>query len=177
MPTKITREVLESYLSCKLKGHLKLAGQDGTPCDYEGLLLGMRGVVKAKAAVRLRAGHPGERVASGVPIAPAVLGQGWQVILDGTIEDDSWSLQLDGLEQLGGLPGLGAGLLLVVRSPRRGGYTQLAWLASGPATAPVTRRESDEARQIHNSEDVSHVHTNPRRLWGRTPRSAAGPAE
>src|SRR5262249_42148783 len=81
VPTKITREVLESYLSCKLKGHLKLAGQDGTPCDYEGLLLGMRGVVKAKAAVRLRAGHPGEHVASGVPIAPAVLGQGWQVIL------------------------------------------------------------------------------------------------
>ena len=27
---KITKEVLEGYLNCKLKGHLKLAGESGS---------------------------------------------------------------------------------------------------------------------------------------------------
>src|SRR5262249_60703462 len=35
---KITREVLEGYLICKYKGHLKLAGQAGTPSDYEAMM-------------------------------------------------------------------------------------------------------------------------------------------
>jgi hypothetical protein len=34
---KITREVLEGYLSCRYKGHLKLAGQAGTLSDYEAM--------------------------------------------------------------------------------------------------------------------------------------------
>ena len=32
---KITNEVLEGYLNCKTKGHLKLAGEHGTPADSE----------------------------------------------------------------------------------------------------------------------------------------------
>ena len=38
MATKITREVLESYLYCKTKAHLKLAGQQGSMSDYEAML-------------------------------------------------------------------------------------------------------------------------------------------
>ena len=38
MGKKITRQVLESYLNCKTKAHLKLAGQQGIKSDYEGLL-------------------------------------------------------------------------------------------------------------------------------------------
>ena len=38
MATKITREVLEGYLHCKTKGHLKLVGQPGSKSDYEELL-------------------------------------------------------------------------------------------------------------------------------------------
>jgi hypothetical protein len=34
MATKITRDIIESYLNCKYKGHLKLAGQQGTQSDY-----------------------------------------------------------------------------------------------------------------------------------------------
>ena len=37
MATKITSEVLESYLHCKFKGHLKFAGNQGTICDFESL--------------------------------------------------------------------------------------------------------------------------------------------
>ena len=35
MATKITRDIIESYLSCKYKGHLKLTGASGTQSDYE----------------------------------------------------------------------------------------------------------------------------------------------
>src|SRR5262249_38294549 len=39
MPTKITSDALESYLHCKVKGPLKLAGQQGTRCDFETILM------------------------------------------------------------------------------------------------------------------------------------------
>ena len=38
----ITREILESYLNCKLKGHLKLKGEQGTKSDYEMLMAEVR---------------------------------------------------------------------------------------------------------------------------------------
>ncbi len=34
MATKITRQILEAYLNCKTKAHLKLAGQQGIVSDY-----------------------------------------------------------------------------------------------------------------------------------------------
>ena len=34
---KITTEILEAYLNCKTKGHLKLAGEGGTRSDYEAM--------------------------------------------------------------------------------------------------------------------------------------------
>ena len=37
MATKITRDIIESYLNCKTKGHLKLAGETGTKSDYEAM--------------------------------------------------------------------------------------------------------------------------------------------
>ena len=42
---KITNEILEGYLNCKTKGHLKLAGEGGTKSDYEAM------TTAAKAAV------------------------------------------------------------------------------------------------------------------------------
>jgi hypothetical protein len=42
MAMKITRDVLESYLHCKTKAHLKLAGHQGSMSDYEGMLVASR---------------------------------------------------------------------------------------------------------------------------------------
>jgi len=49
MATKITRDVLESFLHCKTKGYLKLTGQQGTRCDYEVLMAEMRAEVRLAA--------------------------------------------------------------------------------------------------------------------------------
>src|SRR5271157_5359281 len=35
MAVKITRDVLEGYLSCKYKGRLQLGGEEGRKSDYE----------------------------------------------------------------------------------------------------------------------------------------------
>jgi hypothetical protein len=38
MAAEITRDIIESYLNCKYKGYLKLAGEQGPKHDYEVLL-------------------------------------------------------------------------------------------------------------------------------------------
>ena len=55
MATKITRDILESYLNCKTKAHLKLAGHQGSMSDYEGLLVASRQEVRQKALGKLLA--------------------------------------------------------------------------------------------------------------------------
>ena len=49
MATKITRQILEAYLNCKTKAHLKLAGQQGNVSDYEALLISTRQEVTQQA--------------------------------------------------------------------------------------------------------------------------------
>src|SRR5438270_696185 len=52
MAGTITRDVLESYLRCPSKAHLKLTGQEGTRSDYEGLLIESRRRVRLAAMDR-----------------------------------------------------------------------------------------------------------------------------
>ncbi len=92
----ITREVLEAYLNCKLKGHLKLAGQTGTPSDYEVLMKEVRAETLKRSEVKLAARYGGEPL-RGVRIDLTCLKRGVPLILDGVIEDDGLSLRVDGL--------------------------------------------------------------------------------
>ena len=61
MATKITREVLESYLHCKTKAHLRLAGQRGNVSDYEAMLLAKRQEVRQRAIAKILDGATPER--------------------------------------------------------------------------------------------------------------------
>jgi hypothetical protein len=49
MPPQITTDVLEAFLHCRYKGHLKLAGQTSTQSETEVL------ADEQRAAVRLQA--------------------------------------------------------------------------------------------------------------------------
>ena len=66
MATKITRDIIESYLNCKYKGHLKLAGESGTQSDYEAMTTaassGVAGAGRRQARRPLRRGRrlPGD---------------------------------------------------------------------------------------------------------------------
>jgi hypothetical protein len=54
MATKITRDVLESYLRCKTKAQLKLTGQEGTKSDYECMMRRIRDEVRLTACRHAR---------------------------------------------------------------------------------------------------------------------------
>jgi predicted RecB family nuclease len=108
MATKITRDVLESYLRCRTKAHLKLAGQAGTKSDYEGLLAESRARVRLAAVDRILARHHEDEVARNVPLAASTLKEGPSFVLDATLEDDHLSLHFDGLKRVDGASNLGA---------------------------------------------------------------------
>jgi predicted RecB family nuclease len=107
MGGKITREVLESYLHCKTKAHLKLAGQQGIVSDYEALLLAKRQEVRRQAIAKLLAKHPEAEVARGIPLTVAALQSGPPFVLDATLEDDLLCLGFDGLKRVDGASKLG----------------------------------------------------------------------
>jgi len=107
MATKITSDVLESYLHCKFKGYLKLAGQQGTQCDFEALLTQLRAEVRLKAIDTLIARYSGDQVARNIPLTTAGLKRSPQYSLDGTLEDGTLALHFDGLKRVEGESELG----------------------------------------------------------------------
>jgi predicted RecB family nuclease len=107
MGSRITREVLESYLHCKTKAHLKLAGQQGVVSDYEALLLARRQEVRQQAFAKILAKHSEAEVARGIPLSLAALRSGPSFVLDATMEDDLLSLAFDGLKRVDGASKLG----------------------------------------------------------------------
>jgi predicted RecB family nuclease len=107
MAMKITSDVLESYLHCKFKGYLKLAGQQGTKCDFEAMLTELRAEVRLKAIDAIIARRSVDQIARDIPLTTANLKRGPQYILDGTLEDEALSLHFDGLKRTDGESKLG----------------------------------------------------------------------
>ena len=68
MATTITRDVLESYLHCKYKGHLKLTGQQGTKSEHETLLTEMRAEVRLAAIDSILTHYTGEEIPRNLPL-------------------------------------------------------------------------------------------------------------
>jgi predicted RecB family nuclease len=107
MATKITSDVLESYLHCKFKGYLKLAGQQGTKCDFEAMLADLRAEVRLQAIDAIIARHSADHVTRNILLTTAGLKRGPQYILDGILEDGVLALHFDGLKRVEGESKLG----------------------------------------------------------------------
>ena len=93
MATKITRDVLESYLNCKTKAHLKLAGHQGSMSDYEGLLVASRQEVRQRPSARSSPNTRRREVARDILLTAAALRAGPSFVLDAALEDDLLSLR------------------------------------------------------------------------------------
>jgi predicted RecB family nuclease len=102
MATKITRNVIESYLNCEYKGHLKLAGKHGTRSDYELLLAGSQDEIRRRASDKILARYPAEEIERDVVLTPAALKRGAGFLLNATLEDEHVSLAFDGLKRVPG---------------------------------------------------------------------------
>src|SRR3954454_21163250 len=107
MTARISRDVLEGYLNCKYKGHLKLAEEHGVPCEYEGLLAGRRDDVRLRATEKLLADNQGDGLARQLPLTVAALQSGPALALDVLREDETYSLHFDGLKRAEGSSKLG----------------------------------------------------------------------
>jgi predicted RecB family nuclease len=107
MSQKITSEVLEAALHCKYKAFLKLAGERGTPSDYESLLAERRAEVRLGAIEAILARHKEAEVPRHVPLNAAVLRQGHPFVLDALLEDDLVAVHFDGLKRVDGPSKLG----------------------------------------------------------------------
>src|ERR1700686_833067 len=107
MATKNTRDVLESYLNCKTKGHLKLVGETGTKSDYEAMTeaasRASRELSLTELLVRYREGN----AYRGTAITAAMLKQGALLLADAILEDDDMSIRFDGLKREDGRSKLG----------------------------------------------------------------------
>jgi predicted RecB family nuclease len=109
MPAKkITADVLEAFLHCKVKAHLKEASERGVRTDYESLLLSRRHEASQAATLKILASHGEGEVASSVALTADALKPGPPFVLDALFEDDLFCLKLDGLKKVPGPSRLGA---------------------------------------------------------------------
>jgi hypothetical protein len=99
MATKITREILESYLYCKTKASLQLVGEQGNKSDYEVLLAANRQEVRQQAIGKILAKHSEEYVARDISLTADELRTGRSYMLSAVLEDDLVSLRFDGLKK------------------------------------------------------------------------------
>ena len=107
MNTKITKDALESHLSCKYKSFLKLTGQQGTSSEYETVFAELRDKVRLRIIDQILTEHREEEVKQNVPLTQSTLKQGAAFIFDPILTDDSFSLVFDGFKLVDGPSKLG----------------------------------------------------------------------
>jgi predicted RecB family nuclease len=107
MATKITRDIIESYLNCKYKGHLKLTGESGAVPDYEAMTAAAGASSREQALTRLAARFGEGAAGRGTAVTAALLKQGAPLLLDVGLEDEGLSLRLDALKRMDGASKLG----------------------------------------------------------------------
>ena len=107
MGTRITSDVVESFLNCKVKAFFKLNGHQGTRSDYEEFLLQNRRVVRQQAISRLVATTSKDEITTDVPLTVSSLRAGRSYVLDPILDHDPWFLRFDGLKKVEGSSGLG----------------------------------------------------------------------
>jgi predicted RecB family nuclease len=107
MARVITRAVIEAYLRCKFKGHLKLAGEQGPVGDYEAMLGELKDRIRPMAVEKVLARHPAVTAERALLLTPTRLQGGAWLVLDATLETDELALTFDGLERMQGPSRLG----------------------------------------------------------------------
>jgi predicted RecB family nuclease len=107
MPTKITRDIIESYLNCKYKGHLKLAGESGTPSDYVTMTAAARRASREQAISKLVARFGECDPCRQMAVTAATLKQGKTLLANAELADEDLSLRFDALKRADGPSQLG----------------------------------------------------------------------
>jgi predicted RecB family nuclease len=148
MPAKITRDVIESYLHCRYKGHLTLAGTRAEPSAYQALRLRGRRDVRGRAIAAIHTDHAPGEVVCDLDLSLAVLKRGAAHLLDVRAEDESVSLSFDGLRRVPGRSLLGDfhyAPVLYHESEKVGPVQRLLLAALGRVIGDLQGRQPDTA--------------------------------
>src|SRR5690349_20825489 len=98
--TRITSDVVESYLNCKVKAHLKLNDHQGTKSDYEKFLLENRRQVREHAIRKFVSTTSKDDISTDIPLTASILQAGRSYVLDPTLDNLPWFLRFDGLKKV-----------------------------------------------------------------------------
>lgn len=107
MATRITLDIIESYLNCRYKGHLKLTGDSGTKSDYETMTSAARALSLEQAIAGLVARFAERDADRGTTGAVATLKQGPPLLANVNLEGMGLSLRCDALKRADGASKLG----------------------------------------------------------------------
>jgi predicted RecB family nuclease len=105
--TKITRDIIESYLNCKYKGHIKLAGESGTPSDYATMTAAARLASREEAVAKLVARFGESDACRVMAVTAATLKHGKVLLANAELADEDLSLRFDALKRADGPSKLG----------------------------------------------------------------------
>jgi len=100
METRITQDVLESYIHCRYKAYLKLKGQSGTKSDYENLRVKLRNEVRLKAFSKIYAQASDKQVMSDVVLTDSVFDQEPLFVLNTSIKVGHLTVVIDGIKRI-----------------------------------------------------------------------------
>ena len=89
---KITNEILEAYLNCKTKGHLKLVGEICTKSDYEAMTEAASRASRELSLAGIVARYGESSACRGTAITAEMLGPGAPLLVDAIVEDDGMSI-------------------------------------------------------------------------------------
>jgi hypothetical protein len=76
MPPRITLDVFEALLNCKLKAHLRLTLQEGVKSDYEAMITDLRHEVRQRAIDKIRSNYNDDTIANALPVKRSTLRAG-----------------------------------------------------------------------------------------------------
>ncbi len=108
MAGKITADVLSSYLLCKYKGYLRLAGETGSKSEYETFRAELCQGFPEKAVEKLLSRNVEGEVVRNLLLAHRLLKCGSPYIIAATLEGDEFFLTFDALKKVDGASKLGS---------------------------------------------------------------------
>jgi predicted RecB family nuclease len=166
MATKITRDIIESYLNCKHKGHLKLAEERGTQSDYETMTMAVTASLREEAVAKLVVRFGESDAGRDMAATAATLKQGKTLLANVELKDESLSLRFDALKRADGPSKVGDHHYLPVlhhHGDKVGRLQKVLLALHGLVLARVQGRRPDVGLVVRGSEArLGKVHLPPK---------------
>jgi predicted RecB family nuclease len=107
MSSRITDDVIDALLHCRLKAYFQLRGEQGPQSGYEKLLIEQRVNQQPKTIEKIRRCYSETEVATDLNLSVADLRKGAAFILGARQEDDRYAVHFDALRKIDGPSALG----------------------------------------------------------------------